>query len=138
MEAVLIHRMIGHTIKRVDYNIEKENSILFKLKKGPDIMMNIPKVTKENMNKIITKNREPYDLFKLQNIEIIDIDWYSSFRDVDGLIIIDRSRDVYRIQCRKKDGIPKNSLYNYTKYKLQKDKVTKGLFKPKNPQYQYV
>jgi len=137
METVIIKKMIGHEIVRIDYCIDENNAILFKLKNGPEILMKMARQNQYNADTISTKNRQPINIMDIENVKIRDIDWYGSFRDIDGLMIISEDNDIYRIECKKKDGISKNALYNYTKYKVLGDKKYRKRKSSKN-QYNYI
>ena len=128
MEQVNLSILVGQTIKTVLLYLEKDTGIIFQFKHGTEFLMK----TSSGHHNIVTKNREPYDLFKIENLEIADVDWYGSFRDIDGLMIIDKKGDIYRIQCKKDDGYTRNALYNYTKYKSEK------LVTNKNKEYQFI
>lgn len=128
MEQVNLSILLNQTIKTILLYLEKDTGIIFQFKHGTEFLMKTP----SNCRNIVTKNREPIDLFKIENLEIADVDWYGSFKDIDGLLIIDKKGDVYRFQCKKDDSFTKNALYNYTKYKLQKEENSKKI---KNKEY---
>ncbi len=109
LNVIPINKMIGKTILSIEY-IPGKRKLIFILEDGLKTMIRV--CGSFSLNNLFTKNRNFVNFYTFVNISVEDIGW-----DVYYLFILDTIGNIYRFPTYE------NIMYNYSKYKLQKEEA---------------